>query len=108
MLNTPLIDLPCAPSALTNAPTALAEHASNFSCFNPSVLPPAAERAAGSTPPPLLAFFRVGKLQDVPWASDQMLASLPLQQVWPTVSTSSGLQESHSGPPRRATLDRGA
>ena len=45
MLNTPLIDLPCAPSALTNAPIALAEHASNFSCFNPSVLPPAAERA---------------------------------------------------------------
>ena len=48
MLNTPLVDLPCAPSALTNAPIALAEHASNFSCFNPSVLPPVAERAAGS------------------------------------------------------------
>ena len=63
MLNTPLIDLPCAPSALTNAPIALAEHASNFSCFNPSVLPPAAERAAGSTsPPPLLAFFRVSNI----------------------------------------------
>ena len=45
MLNTPLIDLPCAPSALTNAPIALAEHASNFSCFN---LKRAAARGGGA------------------------------------------------------------
>ena len=39
MLNTPLIDLPCAPSALTNAPIALAEHV-EFQLLQPERLPP--------------------------------------------------------------------
>ena len=39
----------------------------------------------------LLAFFRVGKLQDVPWASDQVLAKLPLAQVWPSLGNANGV-----------------
>ena len=33
----------------------------------------------------LLALFRVGKLVDVPWAEETMLAQLPLQQLWPSL-----------------------
>jgi hypothetical protein len=37
----------------------------------------------------LLSFFRVPSLADVPWADEQMLANVPLEQVWPTLSSSS-------------------
>ena len=33
----------------------------------------------------LLTLFRVGKLSDLPYADDQMLDTLPLPQVWPSL-----------------------
>ena len=36
----------------------------------------------------LLAFFRVGRIADVPWADERTLDTLPLPQVWPGATAS--------------------